>query len=80
MDKFSETRVIPNGEPPKRKPGRPRIHPVPAEAAKAPTKGIVCPSCGSPINYVHRSVQVDGRRKRQRVCQSCKRMWDTWEG
>ncbi len=46
MDKFSDDRMIQNGEPPKKKRGRPRIHPLPAEAAEAPPKGIVCPGCG----------------------------------
>lgn len=83
MDKFSETRMLQNGEPPKRKPGRPRIHPLPEEAATEDPvveTGISCPVCGSSSSYVYKSTPVTGgRRKRQRVCQACRRTFETFE-
>ncbi len=84
MDKFSGNRMMQDGEPPKKKRGRPRIHPLPEEAATEDmTKretGIACPSCGSVNSYVHKTIPVTGgRRKRQRVCQSCRRTWETFE-
>ena len=84
MEKFSDNRVIQNGEPPKRKRGRPRVHPLPAEAVTEDKTeretGVTCPSCGSSTSYVYKSIPVTGgRRKRQRVCQSCRRTWDTFE-
>ena len=80
MDKFSDDRMIQNGEPPKKKRGRPRIHPLPAEAAEAPPKGIVCPGCGSDSHYVYRSIPAPGGMYiRQRVCQNCRRRFETKE-
>lgn len=79
MDKFSETRMIPNGEMPKRKPGRPRKL-FPEEVAEAPTKGIICPACESDQNYVYRSIPAPGGMYiRQRVCQNCRRRFETTE-
>ena len=86
MDKFSETRMIPNGESPKRKPGRPRKNPLPEEETteEDPVRhqtGVFCPQCGSNRSYVYKTLPVTGgRRERKRLCQVCRRIWTTWEG
>lgn len=80
MDKFSETRMIQNDEPTKRKRGRPRINPLPEETAPPVPKGIRCPACGSNNNYVYRSVPASGGLyTRERVCQDCRRQFETTE-
>ena len=81
MEKFTEDRMLDSGEPPKRKRGRPRKYPLPEdEEVQEKPRGVSCPSCGSPENYVHRSVPASGgRRVRQRICQACRARFETIE-